>query len=64
MSSSAQNQRKNPNRPTVVRGTSGTWLARAYDANGRFQVAAEHTLPDAYNVAVRFAAGDYSGAWK
>lgn len=62
MNSRAQHQRKNPNRPTVVRGARGTWLARAYDTNGNFQVAAEQTLPEAYKVAVQFAAGDYSGA--
>lgn len=57
---SSQRDRKNPNRPTVVYSGYGVWCARAYDQNGNFQVKGKLNLPDAYGVAVRFAAGDYS----
>lgn len=62
MSYSSQIERKNPQRPTVVYSGYGTWSARAYDQSGKFQVQSKLTLPEAYGVALRFAAGDYSEA--
>lgn len=59
-----QLERKNPARPSVVKGLSGSWLARAYDPAGEFQIAARTELTEAFRIAERFAAGDFSEAAK